>query len=120
MTEIHRQHKTPIKDINPLGVVVEGVVETGTGGTVAGRRSQALKDCDCRWGLAVWTAGPLEGCHRARVKAEFIVLRDLGSWKFEGFGMSTRCDHCAMTRAGRLAAPAAALILGGLLLLSRP
>ena len=34
--------------------------------------------------------------------------------------MSTRFDLCAMTRVALMAAPAPALILGGLLLLSRP
>jgi hypothetical protein len=54
-----------------------------------------------------------------RLNAEFTLIRDPLD-RNEGLAMSTRRDFRAMTRGAFLARPGAALILGGLLLLSAP
>jgi hypothetical protein len=53
------------------------------------------------------------------INAEFTLFRDAGDHD-EGEVMSTRRDFCAITRGADAARPGAALILGGLLLLTVP
>src|ERR1041384_6129010 len=72
-------------------------------------------------GQAPCSAGPepLEGCARLpAVNAQFTILRDPGNRRRRGFlAMSIRRDDRAIARGAN---PGAALILGTLLLLTRP
>lgn len=62
---------------------------------------------------------PLDRADPARSNAAVTILRDLGGQITRVFGMSPRFDIRALDRGASEARPAAALILG-LLLLTRP